>query len=112
MSTPDKVLQLFISSIGQGLNSNWDDARKPRANGSTSYKIIQAVLKKNLPGFKKTLWSYWKPKRPQCSAVDHGDKSESVAIKKFEEENKDLTVVPAGECKGVFFRYYGAFHIP
>ena len=102
MSTPDKVLQLFIASIGQGLNSNWNDARKPRANGSTMYKIIQAVLKNNLAAFKKTLWSYWKPKPPQSSAVDHGNKCESIAIKKFEEENKDLTVVPAGECKGVF----------
>ena len=102
MSTPDEVLQLFISSIGQGLNINWNDARKPRANGSTGYKIIQAVLKKNLAAFKKTLWSYWKPKPFQSSAVDYGDKKEAVAIKKFEEENKDLTIVPAGECKGVF----------
>ena len=106
MSTPDEVLQLFISSIGQGLNINWIDARKSRANGSTFHKIIQAVLKNNLSAFKKTLWSYWKPKPPQCSAVDYGDKKEAVAIKKFEEVNKDLTIVPAGECKSVF-SYYG-----
>ena len=91
-------LQLFQESIGQGETDEWHYGRDCRLNGSTSYKILKAKFnRKTLQDFINTIWGYWKSKVPQVEAVEHGTKTEHVAIKKFKASNPQYTVVPAGE---------------
>ena len=80
---------VFQKTLKQSLSSDWSDARKPRANGSTGDKVAKAKL-------PATMWNYWKAVVPLVSSVVYGNKNEDKAANKFQERNPELVVVKSG----------------
>ena len=79
----------FQKTPNQALSGDWNDARKPRANGSTGDKVAKAKL-------PSTMWNYWKAEVPLVSSVVYGNTNEDKAADKFQEKNPEYVLVKSG----------------